>query len=75
MDKKLTFGNKTVSGFSHSGHKTNFLINPSKSVWSLPASWDPLTMYLSFLKSNWVCAPNSHPKNLQGSEIILKFKI
>lgn len=64
--KKLT---NWVSGFEHSGHSTKRLIKPSKSDWSLLASWEPLTIKRSFLKSNMVCAPNSHPKNFVGSVI------
>uniref|UniRef100_A0A0E9XR75 Uncharacterized protein n=1 Tax=Anguilla anguilla TaxID=7936 RepID=A0A0E9XR75_ANGAN len=35
---------RSVSGLSHSGHSTNFLMNPSSMSCSLFASCDPLTM-------------------------------
>lgn len=35
---------RSVSGLSHSGHSTNFLMNPSSMSCNLFASWDPLTM-------------------------------
>ena len=35
---------------------------------NLSSSCDPLTMYLSFVASIWVWAPNSMPKYLVGSE-------
>ena len=62
----LTF--KTVSGLSQASQSTNFRMNISNMSCNLAASWEPLTMYRSFLWSNWVWAPSSQPKNLVGSE-------
>lgn len=41
---KQTILTRTVSGFSQSGHKTNFSMKPSSISCSLSASCDPLTM-------------------------------
>ena len=43
-------------------------MKPNRRSCSLGASCAPLTMYLSFFKSNCTCAPSSQPKNLQGSK-------
>ena len=58
---------RVVSGLSQVGQRTNFLMKPSSRSWSLRASCDPFTMYRSFFRSNWVCAPSSQPKYLVGS--------
>ena len=71
---------RVVSGLSQPGHKTNFRMNPSKRSCNFAASWLPLTMNRSFLKSNWVWAPNSQPKYFVGSKKLYykiknKFKV
>lgn len=66
---------RVVSGLSHSGHRTNFRINPSNKSCNFDASWLPFTMKRSFLKSNCVWAPSSQPKYFVGSEkLFFQFK-
>ena len=68
----LAWTEYTVSGLSHSGHSTNFLINPSSNSCSFSELCEPFTMYLSCFMSNCVWAPNSQPKYLVGSAIKTK---
>ena len=54
---------RSVSGFLHEGHRTNFSMNPSKLDCSFSWSCAPVITYRFVFSSQVDCTPKSEPKS------------